>query len=272
MSFIAIAETEVIKPLCQAECYRYRAEANAVIIPHMNSEILERIEKRLKFLKLSASAACISAGLSKDVIRNWKRDSDLMPTTRSLMALAPILKTSVNWLLNGIEDEEISEESGTSSPEGIRFGGIVEAGNFRRVNIFNQDAEYSVIPLQPNPHYPYAAQFAFKVEGESMNLERIHPGMWVHAVEAITWSRLHGEPNDGELVVVEVFRNDNQERELTVKMMRIFRDRVELQPRSSESGHETYVIPHAQYEEFADKYRVKAVVLSSTWLHRYKGM
>lgn len=271
MSFITIADIEVIKPLCQPECYRSLAESCAVIIPRMNKEIIERIEKRLKIVGLSAMAASMKAGLSKDVIRNWKRDPDLMPTTRSLMALAPVLETTVNWLLYEIEEGEQSDESRAAVAPGIRFGGIVEAGNFRRVNIFNQDAEFAIVPIQPNPHYPFEAQFAFKVEGESMNLEKIFPGMWVHAVEATSWSRIHGEPNDGELVVVEVFRNDNQERELTVKMLRIFRDRIELQPRSSES-HETYVIPHTQYEEFADKYRVKAVVLSSTWLHRFKGL
>lgn len=234
------------------------------------SEIYKRIKHRLNEIGMSERQASIKAVGNSQFVRNIRKGNSLSPRGENIIKLAKVLGVSESWLLGTTEDAGTSESE--EKPGGIRFGGIVEAGNFRRVNIFNQDAEYAIIPIQPNPHYPFAAQFAFKVEGESMNLEKIFPGMWVHAVEAASWSRIHGEPNDGELVVVEVFRNDNQERELTVKMLRIFRDRVELQPRSSETNHETYIIPHTQYEEFADKYRVKAVVLSSTWLHRFKGL
>jgi SOS-response transcriptional repressor LexA len=238
-----------------------------IICRIMENDFKSRIKERLDILGLSARKASLLAGLHPDTLGKVLQGNTKSLRGDNLTKIARVLKCTEAWLETGEE----AEFNDVPQPSGIRFGGIVEAGNFRRVNIFNQDADYAIVPLQPNPHYPFEAQFAFKVEGESMNLEKIFPGMWVHAVETSSWSRIHGEPNDGELVVVEVFRNDNQERELTVKMLRMFRDRIELQPRSSES-HETYVIPHTQYEEFADKYRVKAVVLSSTWLHRFKGL
>jgi Peptidase S24-like len=70
-------------------------------------DVLTRIESRLKAVGLSAHAASLAAK-RPDAIRNLKRavkNNDRRGvTTETLMALAPVLKTTAAWLLEGIGD------------------------------------------------------------------------------------------------------------------------------------------------------------------------
>lgn len=142
----------------------------------------------------------------------------------------------------------------------------MQAGAFRRNNPFDQDAEQRRIPLPHDPRYPAAAQYAFAVVGDSMTEAHIIEGMHVLAVDLHTWERLHGEPRDGLLVVVARQRNGEPERELTVKRLRIFRDRLELQPESRNPAHSpiVFALPPRQDEEAGAE--IIAVVLSATWI------
>jgi len=66
--------------------------------------VLARIESRLKAVGLSAHAASLEAG-RPDAIRNLKRAVNTHDrrgvTTETLLALAPVLKTTAAWLLDG---------------------------------------------------------------------------------------------------------------------------------------------------------------------------
>ena len=81
-------------------------------------DILDRIEKRLKDVGISASAASLAAGLSKDAIRNIRRAKlqgiDAGVNIRTVEALAPVLKTSKAWLLG--ENDSPQERSGDRIP------------------------------------------------------------------------------------------------------------------------------------------------------------
>lgn len=71
-------------------------------------DILRRIDRRLKALGLSSTAASLAAGLSGDAIRNWRRrmargEVDAGMSIRSLEKLAVVLKTTVHWLQTGDE-------------------------------------------------------------------------------------------------------------------------------------------------------------------------
>lgn len=81
----------------------------------MLDDVLQRVEKRLKAVGLSAQAASVKAGLSKDAIRNMQRAVPQKGrggvTTRTITALAPVLRTNVSWLLEGIGPEEEGENS-----------------------------------------------------------------------------------------------------------------------------------------------------------------
>lgn len=73
-------------------------------------EILNRIDRRLEALGLNESSAPVKAGLSKDAIRNIRRavkigDESKGVSTNTLFALAPILETTVSWLVEGTGPE-----------------------------------------------------------------------------------------------------------------------------------------------------------------------
>ena len=73
--------------------------------------ILKRIERRLKVVDMSAAAASKAAG-KPDAIRNLRcavkgeRGEGAGASLSTLYALAPVLRTTVAWLIEGIGPEE----------------------------------------------------------------------------------------------------------------------------------------------------------------------
>lgn len=233
------------------------------------SDLAARIEKRLRETGSNATAAAVAAGLGKDYIRDVMRGQKRSISNEAAIALSRVLLCRVEWLVAGT-GPELADESGGLDPadqDGVRFGGIVEAGAFRPVNIYSQDDDWRTIPIPHNPHYPLQAQFAFQVMGDSMTRADIREGMYVLAVEIHAWEQLHGWPGDGKLVVVARSRNGDPERELTVKCLRIYRDRMELQPMSDNPAWKPIAFrPAADGEDTETEARIIAVVLSATRL------
>lgn len=124
-------------------------------------DVLARIESRLKALGISAHAASLAAK-KPDAIRNLKRavkSGDRRGiTTETLVALAPVLKTSAAWLLEGVGEP--------GSGNVAKVMGRIGAG----AEIL---PEYEQIP--PDGLFEITVPFpipedtiAFEVEGESM--------------------------------------------------------------------------------------------------------
>lgn len=95
----------------------------------MLEDIVHRVEARLQAQGLTARAASKAAGLSEDAIRNLQRAAREGKrqgvSTRTLNALAPVLGTNVNWLLNGEGDDEANEASDTVAVVGLVGAGSV---------------------------------------------------------------------------------------------------------------------------------------------------
>jgi hypothetical protein len=76
------------------------------------AEILARIESRLSAVRLSASKASLKAG-KPDAIRNMRRavkeGRQGSVTVETISALAPVLRTTVEWLLTGQGKQEADE-------------------------------------------------------------------------------------------------------------------------------------------------------------------
>jgi SOS-response transcriptional repressor LexA len=62
-------------------------------------------------------------------------------------------------------------------------------------------------------------------------------------------------------------RNGHPERELTVKKLRIFTDRMELQPCSDNPSYSPLVFPLPLREDAEAEACIIAVVLSATWIY-----
>lgn len=133
----------------------------------MAKTVADRIKKRLKAVGMSAQAASLAAGMSKDGIRNIFRKPEQTPQGRNLIPLAEVLETTVSWLLKGEGPETLSshsEERDTSVPilAWISAGKLVGA-DARDDNLGHID----VAKLGPGDW------IAMKVQGDSM--DRISP-------------------------------------------------------------------------------------------------
>lgn len=214
------------------------------------------IQTALASQERSARAVSLEAGMGPDTLGKF-----LKGETGSLRA------DNLGRVLRALKLTESAFGAVSTMPaHGVQYGGIVEAGAFRRNDPFDQEAEVRRVPLPPDPRYPAAAQYAFRVEGDSMTEARIFEGMHVLAVDVHTWERLHGEPGDGKLVIVARHRNGEAERELTVKRLRLFRDRMELRPESRNPVHQPLVFPLPPRQDEDAEAQIIAVVLSATWI------
>jgi Peptidase S24-like len=132
------------------------------------ADILARIESRLKAVGLSAHAASLAAK-RPDAIRNLKRavkNNDRRGiTTETLIALAPVLKTTPAWLLDGVGDP--------ASGNLVRVVGQIGAGAEIRPEVEQASPERAYEIEVPFP--VSADEIAFKVEGDGM-WPRYDPG------------------------------------------------------------------------------------------------
>lgn len=88
-------------------------------------KIVARIERRLKSVGLSAAAASKKAKLSADAIRNMQRGLTKGANATTLQKLAPVLETTVAWLLEAEGDEHAEPPSMIDS---VPLVGYVAAG------------------------------------------------------------------------------------------------------------------------------------------------
>ncbi|MGE0845521.1 MAG: XRE family transcriptional regulator [Flavobacteriaceae bacterium] len=93
----------------------------------MLSEVLDRIHSRLEAVGLKASTASRRAGLSDSAIRNIERTVQsgrpgAGVSTGTLAALAPVLQTSVAWLLDGTGEEEVVRDDVSVREIDVRAG------------------------------------------------------------------------------------------------------------------------------------------------------
>ena len=149
-------------------------------------DVLARIASRLKAVGLSAYAASLAAG-KPDAIRNLRRavkkNGRLGINIETLTALAPVLKTTAAWLLEGVGDP--------ASGNLVRVVGQIGAGAEIRPEFEQNSADSSYEIEVPFPVSTDA--IAFQVEGDSM-WPRYDPGdvilCWrqgINAEEVIGW-------------------------------------------------------------------------------------
>ncbi|MHB2265009.1 XRE family transcriptional regulator [Aliihoeflea sp. PC F10.4] len=134
----------------------------------MLEDILSRIDQKLEALGLTESRAAKVAGLSDSAIRDMRRAikngrQDAGVSTRTLFALAPVLESSVEWLLTG-RDEPSSI---------VSLVGHVGAGAEVEED-FEQIPEGGLAEIEVPFTLP-ADMVAFEVRGDSM-LPMYDPG------------------------------------------------------------------------------------------------
>jgi transcriptional regulator with XRE-family HTH domain len=224
------------------------------------------LQKRLRELMaekgLKAAPLARAAQLGESYVRDILRGRAQYPTAERLARLAEALDTTPDYL-TGMSGNAQDGAVLRGSP--LEFAGFVQAGAFRPVDeYFNQDGIEVPEFVTAHKKYKKAKQFAWRVVGSSMDQANLRDGMWVVGVKYNDFLEHYGDIESGRLVVVERKRYGDSERELTVKEVKFYRDRMELLPRSSDPSYKPIVVPHnPKADSDAETVTIIAVVVGA---------
>jgi transcriptional regulator with XRE-family HTH domain len=239
----------------------------------MSADLADRIDRRLKKVGMSARAASLEAGLSDAFVRNILKGKSQSPRAENFEALARVLRTTSTWLLKGEgpEEPDVLREplpSGDSTIEDLpsrgsfRFAkvdGPVQAGAFLALEAFDDDLG-EVVSAPRDPVFPFARQRAYRVKGDSMNQALPSPMNDGDIIICAVWEDLGLEPRDGLNVVVQQTTADGQLRERSVKELKVFPDRAEFHPRSTNKAHKPIVMRRDHHTDDGKEVTILALV------------
>jgi transcriptional regulator with XRE-family HTH domain len=229
----------------------------------------QRLQEAIDELGWSKAELQRRSGISYDSINKYLRGEVDNPRGNVLDKLAQTIGRPALWLREGIEvGGEITRSARPSSA--AAFVATVEAGAWREVDEFDQsDPEWVAVP--PDDKYPDATQDVYNVAGDSMNALEPHPITPGSRIVAVRYDEIANRSplRDGLVVVVQRSRNGGQERELTVKQVAWFEDRIEFQPRSTNPKHKPIVVEHDNWED--NGVEVAIVGLVRDIIHRLPG-
>jgi hypothetical protein len=247
-------------------------------------DILDRIERRLRAVGLSESAASKQAG-KPDAVRNLRRalekDERQGVSTATLNALAPVLRTTPVWLFAGAGPEELDDDAPNevlvaepaqaigsavhinSRLVSVAYAGVVEAGSFREVADYD-DIEHEAIAYPADPDYPRVRQLQFEVRGDSMNALTPRPILNGDRLIALDFEGLNGRIalHTGLVVVVQQTKDGGLLVERSVKQLEVYEDRYEFHPRSNNKRFKPIITPHDMTAEDGKEVRILALVRS----------
>jgi SOS-response transcriptional repressor LexA len=146
------------------------ANRESVIIPNMLDQVLARIDKRLKAVNLAESTAAVKAGLSDSAIRNMRRavaaNKQQGASIKTLSKLAPVLQTSVTWLMEESGPEVVTNRFQPVAPVDVPKITWISAGQ-----LTGQEGvlDFSEFPTVAALDLPQGEWIALEVVGDSMN-------------------------------------------------------------------------------------------------------
>lgn len=209
--------------------------------------ILERVEERLAVVGMTASAASVAAGMSNSLIRNWQKKRDgkpgSAPTVESIQRLAPVLRSPVAYLLEGVGPSDSADISNidvrNSHVAGLPVLGAINAGVWKDTSIFDQDSEARMLPVPGNQRFPHARQYYLEVIGDSMDLK--YPDR--SFVACVDFAESGLALKEGMTVHVERRRFGGQLVEITLKTVEKHDGVLTLVPKSSNPKHLPFPMP-----------------------------
>jgi SOS-response transcriptional repressor LexA len=210
--------------------------------PDMESVLQKRLRERMEEKGVKAAPLALQAGLGASFVRDIIRGKTRSPSHANLTKLAKALDTTPEYLTGVVDGERLQ---GLIEGPPLSFAGIVQAGMFRPVDeYFLQDDVEVPDFVTAHPGYRRARQYTWRVVGSSMDAANIRDGMWVVGVDYGDYIDRYGDVESGEFLVVQRSRHGDSERELTVKEVKFYRDRMELLPRSTDPTFQPIIVPH----------------------------
>lgn len=140
-----------------------------------------------------------------------------------------------------------------------KVDGSVQAGAFLALEAFDDDLG-EVVSAPRDPAFPFARQIAYRVKGDSMNRAQPKPMNDGDVIICAAWEDVGLKEKDGLNVVVQQTTADGQLRERSVKELRVFPDRVEFHPRSSNRAHKPIIVNREYHTDDGKEVTIVALV------------
>ncbi|MGV8833270.1 MAG: LexA family protein [Devosia sp.] len=237
-----------------------------------NEQAKAYVQHVMARLHVAATALAAKAGISATTLTRPLND----PEHKFALSTSTLGKIAE---ATGISYLEYLRTTSVGLPEIARSGrppssapvvATVEAGAWREVDELDQsDPEWVTVPADDK--FPDATQRVYDVSGDSMNGLKPHPITPGSRIVAVDYDEIAGRYplRNGLVVVIQRSRNGGQERELSVKQVAWFDDRIEFQPRSTNSKHKPIIVRHDDWVD--DGVEVKVAALVRDIIHRLPG-
>lgn len=236
----------------------------------LNKNQLAYLHRVMKETGLAPTALAAAAGLASSTLTRPINDPGYPfeisnRTIKKVEAATGILYASPAVSAKS-KPQELTRRAGGRAP----VVATVEAGAWREVDELDQDGgEWVTVPADDK--FPDATQRVYDVSGDSMNRLEPIPITNGSRIVAVDYDEVASRVplRDGLIVVVQRSRNGGQEREITVKQVAWFDDRIEFQPRSTNPKHKPIVVQHDSWED--DGVQIAVVGLVRDIIHRLPG-
>ena len=212
---------------------------------YMKSSLQKVVTDRLAEIGIGHIQAAQSAGMEKTFIRDIVEGRKESVRQSSIAKLAAALRWSPAQLNAAIEGREVvytPELLPVTSPlVPIRLQGVVEAGAWREFEDFDQSEPTFLYDVR-DQEFPDARMMAWDVAGTSMNALKPRAIQDGDRLIAVDFDDTGLAVAHGMVVIVQQAQQGGHLREVSVKQVALFDDRVEFQPRSLDPKHKPIVV------------------------------
>jgi transcriptional regulator with XRE-family HTH domain len=196
----------------------------------------ERLQRMMKEQRYNARTLSVAAGLSESTVHEWLNPKKLKtPSFPSIAAVAKALGISLDVLTIDNEHAQASQEKDIA-PYAINYAklaGELRAGNWKESGVYAVE-DTVLIPAVSHPDFNGIEQFAWRVNGNSMN--RVAPrGSFVIGVSFYD-IRHFRRLKSGDIVVCR--RMEAGKCEYTLKRAVMVGGAFRLDPESSDEQHQ----------------------------------
>jgi SOS-response transcriptional repressor LexA len=216
--------------------------APSAALPRDARALIGRIEKLMTENHTNAAAISRKAGLGDTAVYDIITGKNKNPSLPVVKAIAKALNCTVAYLVGEQSERDGQPVSVVAIP--IPIIGIAETGAFRAMADFDQDDQRKLpkIDAAKSSDYPRARHFALRIRGDSMNQAKPYPlldGVLALCVDTVDAGL---EVESGRIYAVRRTLDGGQTYECTVKRAKVFRDRFEFHPESSNPEHKPLII------------------------------
>lgn len=225
------------------------------MIRDMESAIAANLRRLLSEKSQSPTGLGKKIGKSPSVVNKILDGSTASPRVDTLQAIAKALGVPMKDL-TGVDDAASTDTaSGGGGYEALHVRWQAEAGLWREIDIDQSEPEVYLVPIAPR-RKP-VERFMARVNGDSMNRARLYDGDLAICVD---WITLDEPMQDGQVVLVQRTRDGGHMIETTVKVLRVFMDRYELHPRSTNPVHKPIIVMHGDGDSDGTEIKILGLV------------